>query len=994
MKYSLNFKWRVKKYLFLLFFLIPICVLNAQPLNGNYTVGGSSPDFLTLQNAADALNARGVSGPVFMNIRPGIYMRDGGVSSVMILDSAVAGLSADNRITFQPDQNAGGNVENVILRIDLTSSSSTALVLVRIDHVTIRNITLEDNDSTGFGADFLLRIDAFFSYNPITEDIIIEGCRFIGNSNSGGGATRGTDSGVNGSTNTAEIIIRQNIFLQLMNSVEIGGAGGSSGGVIIEDNQFLDAHHHGSSYGNWINIKAHKTIVRRNYLDNANGYGSLNGIIVYADSGLIESNIIKNGGGSSGQVVTFRAIKVDNLSSNPLSMLIVNNMISGSASVGGWGLPVIGRYGIIANTKATIIHNTIVHPYRVQISYGIYLGQGSDSSKVLNNIVFDYGSGEGLPIVEAVVVFKQNGNISGVISDYNVFYYDYNQPGSVYLAAVGSNRYTSLSSYQAATGLDSNSIFKELYFDIGEEYPHLSDCQAQDPEIVGIPYPGIVDDVDGDLRSLTKPTRGADEGNLRSNPMFEDVFRTSLPSICNSIAYGKFDNLMADGLAIADYENEQVLLFHNLPESRSFLQSGILNVGFKPTTLAFCNFDDDGYLDLIVGGDSALVKVYWGDGVGGFPESSEIITQGRTYHLVPEPYQLYDSLKVIFVAHPNASPYYSSFIGVVMNLGDRQLCYDYQHYGNEIDTIPWGPWSIVVDDIGGDNLVDIAGLHPTGRFTSWEFFNIFTVFPSACDHYYFERWNPFHQIDGVGGNYLYQNSVILGDFDDDSDNDLITTGFSDNECNLLRNEGNFNFQPEPMAVENGRGFARLDYDNDDDLDFASVNWALENHGLTVFLNDGTGNFTPELNCFQSIATGIPRGVVSSDFDLDGKTDLAIIATDNSGNDSLFVLYSTGNISAIGEETFQQIPENFSLSQNYPNPFNPSTTIRFELPEEANVTLKIFNIIGEEVSTLVDTELKAGQHEYQFNANNLASGIYFYSISTGSFYQTKKMVLVR
>ncbi len=994
MKNFFYLEWTIKKILFLLLILLPIWILNAQPLNGSYTIGGSSPDFLTLQNAADALNARGVSGPVFMNIRPGIYMRDGGLSSVMILDSIINGSSSVNRITFQPDENAGGNVENVIMRIDLASYAPTPLVSITIDHVTIKKLTLEDVDSTGFGADFLISIDAEI-FNPFTEDIVIEECRFIGNPHPTGGMWNGTQYGVYGTTNVSNIVIRQNTFQRLLQSVGIGGEWGTGGSVVVEDNQMLNAHHQSDSYLASITVRAHTTIVRRNYLDNANGIGSVYGIIVHADSGLIERNTIKNGGGASAQVPTFRAIVVDNMSgNNALSMLIVNNMISRSASIGGWGGPIMGRYGIIAQTKSQIVHNTIVHPYSAQISGGIFLDQGSDSSIVLNNIVMDYGSGEGLPIVEAVVVFKQYGGLSGVISDYNLFFYDYNQPGAVFLAAVGSNRYTNLSEYQAATGLDSNSIFKELYFEIGENYPHLSDCQAQDPELGGIPYPGIVDDIDGDVRSLTAPTRGADEGRLRSNPMFEDVFRTSLPSICNSIAYGKFDNLMADGLAVADYENEQVLLFHNLPESRSFLQTGILNVGFKPTTLAFYNFDDDSYLDLIVGGDSALVKVYWGDGVGGFPESSEINTQGRTYHLVPEPYQLYDSLKVIFVAHPNASPYYSSFIGVVINLGDRQLCYDYQYYGSEIDTIPWGPWSIVVDDIGGDNLVDIAGLQPNGRFTSWEFLNAYTVFPGACERNYFMRRGPYHQINGVGGNYTYQNSIIMGDFDDDSDRDLITTGSSDNECNLLRNEGNFNFQPEPMAVNNGRGFARLDYDNDNDLDFVSVNWALEDNGLTVFLNDGTGHFTPELNCFQSLATGIPRGVVASDFDLDGKTDLAIIATDEFGQDSLFVLYSTGNVSGISEENFQQIPENFSLSQNYPNPFNPSTTIRFELPESDIVTLKIFNILGEEVSTLVNTELKAGKHEYQFNANNLSSGIYFYRIQAGSFTETKKMILIR
>lgn len=328
-----------------------------------------------------------------------------------------------------------------------------------------------------------------------------------------------------------------------------------------------------------------------------------------------------------------------------------------------------------------------------------------------------------------------------------------------------------------------------------------------------------------------------------------------------------------------------------------------------------------------------------------------------------------------------------------MNLGDRQLCYDYQHYGSEIDTIPWGPWSIVVDDIGGDNSVDIAGLHPDGHFTSWEFENVYNVYPGACDHNYFDRWGPFHQISGVGGNYIYQNSIILGDFDDDSDRDLIATGYSDNECNLLRNEGNFNFQPEPMAVNNGRGFVKLDYENDGDLDFVSVNWALEDNGLTVFLNDGAGHFTPELNCYQSFATGITRGVVSSDFDLDGKTDIAIIATDEFGHDSLFVIYNTGNISGIREETVQQVPENFSLSQNYPNPFNPSTTIEYSIPQAGLVTIQVYDILGREVATLVNEEKQRGSYSVNFNASNLSSGIYFYRLQASSFIETKKMILI-
>ena len=81
------------KYLILLFCVWPIWILNAQLLNGNYTVGGTSSSFATLQEAINALKHRGASGAVFINIRPGSYMKDCGLGTVMILDSPTAGSS-------------------------------------------------------------------------------------------------------------------------------------------------------------------------------------------------------------------------------------------------------------------------------------------------------------------------------------------------------------------------------------------------------------------------------------------------------------------------------------------------------------------------------------------------------------------------------------------------------------------------------------------------------------------------------------------------------------------------------------------------------------------------------------------------------------------------------------------------------------------------------------------------------------------------------------
>jgi hypothetical protein len=83
-----------------------------------------------------------------------------------------------------------------------------------------------------------------------------------------------------------------------------------------------------------------------------------------------------------------------------------------------------------------------------------------------------------------------------------------------------------------------------------------------------------------------------------------------------------------------------------------------------------------------------------------------------------------------------------------------------------------------------------------------------------------------------------------------------------------------------------------------------------------------------------------------------------------------------------------------LYQNYPNPFNPSTTIKLTLPKSEFVTLKVYNTLGEEVTTLITKKLRAGNHTYQFDGSNLASGFYLYRIAVGEYTDVKKMILIR
>ena len=90
----------------------------------------------------------------------------------------------------------------------------------------------------------------------------------------------------------------------------------------------------------------------------------------------------------------------------------------------------------------------------------------------------------------------------------------------------------------------------------------------------------------------------------------------------------------------------------------------------------------------------------------------------------------------------------------------------------------------------------------------------------------------------------------------------------------------------------------------------------------------------------------------------------------------------------------QIPKNYELAQNYPNPFNPVTKISFALPTQGFVSLKIYDITGREIKTLVNEIKQAGYYTVNFNSSNLSSGVYFYRIQSGDFVQTKRMVLLK
>jgi hypothetical protein len=107
-----------------------------------------------------------------------------------------------------------------------------------------------------------------------------------------------------------------------------------------------------------------------------------------------------------------------------------------------------------------------------------------------------------------------------------------------------------------------------------------------------------------------------------------------------------------------------------------------------------------------------------------------------------------------------------------------------------------------------------------------------------------------------------------------------------------------------------------------------------------------------------------------------------------------VLQISGSVTSVNNETGVKLPTSYELKQNYPNPFNPTTEIAFSLANKEEVSLVVYNLIGQQIAVLVNGSMNPGSHIVKFNAANMASGVYLYRLTAGNFVSIKKMILLK
>lgn len=206
-----------------------------------------------------------------------------------------------------------------------------------------------------------------------------------------------------------------------------------------------------------------------------------------------------------------------------------------------------------------------------------------------------------------------------------------------------------------------------------------------------------------------------------------------------------------------------------------------------------------------------------------------------------------------------------------------------------------------------------------------------------------------------------------------------------------------------IAGDNGRIYATTNYgiswfpqtsgvnENLNDIQFRNQNEGMvvgDNGVVRYTTNGGTTWLT------DSYLNGLTSGDILSLATVDFNTGTAVVRNTTLDGGSLTTMFIVSSEPLAVDDNNNITPSEYSLEQNYPNPFNPSTTIQFSIPEQSFVTLEIFNTLGEKVTTLVSKELNAGNHKYEWSPETQPGGIYFYKLSTNSFQQTKKLVLLK
>jgi predicted nucleotidyltransferase len=509
----------------------------------------------------------------------------------------------------------------------------------------------------------------------------------------------------------------------------------------------------------------------------------------------------------------------------------------------------------------------------------------------------------------------------------------------------------------------------------------------------------------------------------------------------SSVAWGDYDNDGDLDILLTGAGADPSKIYRNNGNNTFSEQTEISLTGIYYGSVAWGDYDNDGDLDILLTGFSSpgqVSKIYRNNGNNTFSEQTEISLTGVYYSSVAwGDYDNDGDLDILLTGAINISNG-QAVSKIYRNNGDNTFT---EQTSISLAAVYYG--SVAWGDYDNDGDLDIL-------LTGWAGTLVSKIYRNNGD-------NTFTEQTGISLTGVCWGSVAWGDYDNDGDLDILLTGYLNGGrvSKIYRNNGDNTFTEQSsisLRAVHSSSVALADYDNDGDMDILLTGSTIDTTVSKIYRNNNitpntqpippsnlqsvfsgqdvtfswdksTDNETPQNGLRYNLVIGSAPDAVNTLSPMSDRNtgfrrvinlgntnhnnswtikglDLlhtyywSVQAIDNCFAASDFAPEQSFRLTSIEGEQFNKLPTEYELIQNYPNPFNPSTTIRYSIINPELVRIKIYDILGREVKTLVNELKQTGNYEVQFDASGLASGIYLYRIESGSFVQTKKMILLK
>jgi predicted nucleotidyltransferase len=510
----------------------------------------------------------------------------------------------------------------------------------------------------------------------------------------------------------------------------------------------------------------------------------------------------------------------------------------------------------------------------------------------------------------------------------------------------------------------------------------------------------------------------------------------------SSVAWGDYDNDGDLDILLTGAGAGPSKIYRNNGNNSFTEQTGISLTAVSYSSVAWGDYDNDGDLDILLTGFSDSIglrvsKIFRNNGNNVFTEQTSISLAAVYYGSVAwGDYDNDGDLDILLIGAINISNG-QAVSKIYRNNGDNTFT---EQTSISLAAVYYG--SVAWGDYDNDGDLDILLTGWSGVLTS-------KIYRNNGD-------NTFTEQTGISLTGVCYSSAAWGDYDNDGDLDILLTGYINggSVSKIYRNDGDNTFTEQTsidlIPVQSG-SVAWGDYDNDGDLDILLTGWTggptvskiyrnnnitpntlpitpsnlqsvVSGQDVTFSWDKSTDNETPQnglrynlvignapyavniLSPMSDRNTGYRRVVNLGNSNNNSWTIVglepeqiyywSVQAIDNCFAASDFAPEQSVLITSVEDEEINKTPTEYELTQNFPNPFNPTTTVRYSIIKPGLVRIIIYDIMGKEVKTLVNEFKQVGTYEVQFNASEIASGIYLYRIESGSFIQTKKMILLK